>query len=122
MLPFSKHIGSLEDALDKQEMLELDLRAKIAEISAYEIGRQKMLEGFAENKEKSKDKESKLAEDLDDANDKIKSLEGQVAALKRGSVSNELFSQSFCRSEMARRKAQWPKVGHSTVVGKTVIA
>ena len=86
MLPFSKHISSLEDALDKQKMLE-------SEISEYKTGQQQMIKGFAESDRKRDDKASQLLEDLDDANDKIKSLEGQVAALKRGSVSQELFNQ-----------------------------
>ena len=116
---FSQYIGNLEDTLDKGNCLEADLRAKDTEISSYKAGRQQMLEGFAENRRIWKEKESKLAGDLRTANNKVSSLESQLAALKGDSVSNDFFNRKVreIESETSRRVMEAVKEKAAEVQG-----
>ena len=51
-----------------------------------------MLEGFADSERTWKEKDSRLVvRDLRTANNKVRPLKGQFAALKRDSVAKELF-------------------------------
>ena len=92
---FSQHIGKLEDNLDNISRLESDLRAKTGEVLHYKAGWQQMLDAFADRDRIWKEKESKLAGDVEDANYKVKMLESQLAALKENSISTKLSEQKI---------------------------
>jgi DNA repair exonuclease SbcCD ATPase subunit len=93
MLAFSKYIGSVEELLDRNSALERKLEAKSTEIKAFEEGRGKMLEGFAEKYTSWKDAETELREDLRNAKSKIQKLEASTAASQASSISIELCNR-----------------------------
>ena len=99
---FSQYINALEVDLNKAKRLESELRIKTTENSALQIGRQQMLEGFAEKHKNWEGKESRLVGELQVATNDIGSLKHQLAELRGGSISNDFF---HCKVQEVEDKA-----------------
>lgn len=103
---FSHYIGVLEGDLDFGRRLESKLQEKTKEISALQLGHQYIIEGFTEKYKKWEEKEKRLVGDLRNANNDVRSLQSQVAELKRISVTKETLDRKVQEIEDdASRKA-----------------
>ena len=93
LLAFSKHIVSIEEVLDRKSALETEIGSKETVITSYKVGREQMLEGFAENYRSWKVRECKLTEDLQSALSKVQTLEEALESSRTNSITPERFDR-----------------------------
>ena len=91
LLAFSKHIVSIEEVLDRKSALETEIGSKETMITSYKVGREQMLEGFAENYRSWKAQECKLTEDLQSARSKVQTLEETLESSRKNSIAPKGF-------------------------------